>query len=140
MPPVSSSVYCKSHGDMLRQKSPVEEDLYGIMMSVSTESGINISEALERVWMALAGNRISSRRAATFGYLAQLILLSRPGAAETTEAVQKTLPAGKPNSSRPKNGTPIDEATLQALLAKLREKFPHKSELIPPGRNYNTRS
>ena len=141
LPTVSSSGYCRSHGDALRYKPPVEEDLYGIMMSVTTESGINMTEALEKVWMSLAGNRISTRRAATFGYLAQLILLSRPQAAETPQTAGKSQLSAKPNSSRPSNGKTIDEATLQALLAKLREKFPQRSERppIPPGRNHNQR-
>lgn len=140
--PALSSGYCKSHGDVFRLKEPLEEDLYGIMMSVTTESGINVAEALEKVWMALAGNRITSRRAATFGYLAQLILISRDDAKGLVDPARKSQPAPKPNSSRPSNGKAIDEATLQALLAKLRGKFPQRSERppIPPGRNYNTRS
>jgi hypothetical protein len=135
MPAVTSSGFCRSHGDLHRHKSPVEEDLYGIMLSLTGDSGLDVHVALQKVFLAFSGNRITARRASVFGYLAQLILLSAPqsdGANDAPSFKLKSAPSSKP----------IDEATIQALLGKLREKFPPNPERppLPPGRNHNLRS
>ncbi len=142
----SSGGFCRSHNDLNRRKPPVEEDLTGIMMSLTSESGLDLHKALEKVFLALAGNRISHRRAATFGYLGQLILLSDQEAAKNSQPVANAKPAEKSKPGRPSTSAgsakPIDEAVIQDLLGKLREKFPVQPQRspTPPGRNYNTRS
>ncbi len=134
MPAVTPSGHCKSHGDLHRHKPPLEEDLYGIMLSLTSESGLDVHVALEKVFLAFAGNRITARRASVFGYLAQLILLSAP---EPVDAATATTP----NSTSARPSKTIDEATIQSLIGKLREKFPPQPERrpLPPGRNHNLR-
>ena len=93
----SSGGFCRSHNNLNRRKPPVEEDLTGIMMSLTSESGLDLHTALEKVFLALAGNRISARRAATFGYLAQLILSSQQEAARKSQPAAGSKPLGKPS-------------------------------------------
>lgn len=73
--------YCQSHAALNRRKPPVEEDLSTeLSQFYSPDDGrLDVHRALERVFKAMAANRITTRRAAAFGYLGQLILLSRPG-------------------------------------------------------------
>jgi len=82
--------FCHSHAALNRRKAPVEEDLSGELAQFfcGPDSSLDVHRALERVFRALAGNRISTRRAATFGYLGQLILLSKPG--EESQSLSKS--------------------------------------------------
>ena len=136
MPAVTSSGFCKSHADAIRYTPPAEEDLSAIMLSLTGESGLDVHTALEKVFLALAGNRITARRAATFGYLGQLILLS------AQEPVEQSRPQSTEKTKPSRSSKGIEEALIQAALGKLREKFPLQPERppIPPGRNYNIRS
>ncbi|HET7106360.1 MAG TPA: hypothetical protein VFI38_06100 [Candidatus Acidoferrum sp.] len=82
MPSIPSlNGYCRSHGDLLKPRPPVEhnEDLLHEIGLFETDppSEEDVHRAMARVFRALAANRISTRRAATFGYLAQLLLTSR---------------------------------------------------------------
>jgi hypothetical protein len=82
MPSVPSlNGYCRSHGTVLKSRPPVEhnEDLLleiGLFND-DPPSEDDVHRAMARVFRALAANRISTRRAATFGYLAQLLLTSK---------------------------------------------------------------
>ena len=82
MPSIPSlNGYCRSHGDVLKPRPPVEhnEDLLleiGLFEN-DPPSEDDVHRAMSRVFRALAANRISTRRAATFGYLAQLLLTSK---------------------------------------------------------------
>jgi hypothetical protein len=72
--------YCRSHASHGRPKPFSEENLIAeVLQFVDPQTGhINVHGALEQVFRAMAANKISTRRAATFGYLGQLILLSDP--------------------------------------------------------------
>jgi hypothetical protein len=82
MPSVPSlNGYCRSHGTVLKSRPPAEhnEDLLleiGLFND-DPPSEDDVHRAMSRVFRALAANRISTRRAATFGYLAQIILTSK---------------------------------------------------------------
>jgi hypothetical protein len=71
--------YCKSHGSMERfRRTKVEENLEGdICKLFGPDSHLDVRAALERVFKAFSANQISARRAATFGYLGQLILVAK---------------------------------------------------------------
>ena len=82
MPAVPSlNGYCRSHGTVLKPRAPVEhnEDLLHEIGLFENDppSEEDVHRAMSRVFRALAANRISTRRAATFGYLAQLLLTSK---------------------------------------------------------------
>jgi hypothetical protein len=82
MPSVPSlNGYCRSHGTVLKNRPPAEhnEDLLQEigLFNDDPPSEDDVHRAMARVFRALAANRISTRRAATFGYLAQLLLTSR---------------------------------------------------------------
>ena len=82
MPSVPSlNGYCRSHGTVLKNHPPAEhnEDLLQEigLFNDDPPSEDDVHRAMSRVFRALAANRISTRRAATFGYLAQIILTSR---------------------------------------------------------------
>jgi|ERR1700686_3650838 len=82
MPSVPSlNGYCRSHGTVLKNHPPAEhnEDLLQEigLFSEDPPSEDDVHRAMSRVFRALAANRISTRRAATFGYLAQIILTSK---------------------------------------------------------------
>lgn len=79
--PAAVGNYCRSHADIYKRRPPVEEDLSSELAQYFSEkdASLDVHRALERVFKALSANRISNRRAATFGYLGQLILLSKPG-------------------------------------------------------------
>jgi hypothetical protein len=72
--------FCKSHAALNRRKPPVEEDLtYELSQFFSPENGkLDVHAAMQYVFKAMCSNRISTRRAATFGYLGSLILFSDP--------------------------------------------------------------
>jgi hypothetical protein len=73
--------FCRSHGARHRRKTRAEEDL-SAELSVffsGPDSSLDVHRALECLFKAFGANRISTRRAAAFGYLGQLILLSKPG-------------------------------------------------------------
>lgn len=81
MPGLSSlNGYCRSHAALNRRKPPVEEDLtYELSKFFSPENGnLDVHGAMQCVFKKLAGNHISNRRAAAFGYLGSLILFSDP--------------------------------------------------------------
>jgi hypothetical protein len=113
--PATDGNFCRSHAQLHRRRAPVEADLSSELSPYFSgpDSSLDVHRALERVFQALSGNRITNRRAATFGYLGQLILLSKPGGAGSqllskTELsrmcdVVTTLLHMKypPNSSRP---------------------------------------
>jgi hypothetical protein len=73
--------FCRSHGARNRRKTRAEEDLSSELSVFFSgpDSSLDVHRALECVFKALGANRISTRRAAAFGYLGQLILLSKPG-------------------------------------------------------------
>jgi hypothetical protein len=82
MPSIPSlNGYCRSHGTVLKPRPPAEhnEDLLQEIGLFENDppSEDDVHRAMSRVFRALAANRISTRRAATFGYLAQIILTSR---------------------------------------------------------------
>jgi|SRR5580704_1714681 hypothetical protein len=82
MPSVPSlNGYCRSHGTVLKSRPPAEhnEDLLQEigLFEEDPPSEDDVHRAMSRVFRALAANRISTRRAATFGYLAQLLLTSK---------------------------------------------------------------
>src|SRR5258707_943677 len=82
MPSVPSlNGYCRSHGSLLKSGAPVEhnEDLLqeiGLFPDAPPPED-DVHRAMSRVSRPPPANRISPRRAATFGYLAQLLLTSR---------------------------------------------------------------
>ena len=79
--PATVGNYCRSHAEVYKSHPPVEEDLsseLGQFFS-GTDGSLDVHRALERVFKAVSANRITNRRAATLGYLGQLILLSKPG-------------------------------------------------------------
>ena len=82
MPSVPSlNGYCRSHGTVIKSHPPAEhnEDLLQEigLFNDDPPSEDDVHRAMSRVFRALAANRISTRRAATFGYLAQIILTSK---------------------------------------------------------------
>ena len=82
MPAIPSlNGYCRSHASLLKSGAPVEhnEDLLQEigLFNEDPPSEDDVHRAMARVFRALAANRISTRRAATFGYLAQIILTSK---------------------------------------------------------------
>ena len=82
MPAVPSlNGYCRSHGTVIKSHPPAEhnEDLLQEigLFNDDPPSEEDVHRAMARVFRALAANRISTRRAATFGYLAQIILTSK---------------------------------------------------------------
>ena len=86
MPAVSNG-FCKSHDAVNRlRRTPVEEDLYSELTPFFGDIGshIDLRGALERIFKALSANRITHRRAATFGYLAQVILLAKHDAEQVS--------------------------------------------------------
>lgn len=84
--PATDGNYCRSHASLHRRRAPVEEDLSSELNQFFSgpDCSLDVHRALERVFKALSGNRITTRRAATFGYLGQLILLSKPGQESTS--------------------------------------------------------
>jgi len=79
--PATLGTYCRSHAGLHKHRAPVEEDLSSELgqFFCGTDGSLDVHRVLERVFKALSANRITNRRAATFGYLGQLILLSKPG-------------------------------------------------------------
>jgi len=82
MPSIPSlNGYCRSHGTVLKPR-PAEEHNADLLLEMGLfendpPSEDDVHRAMSRVFRALAANRISTRRAATFGYLAQLLLTSK---------------------------------------------------------------
>jgi len=102
MPAIPSlNGYCRSHASLLKSGAPVEhnEDLLQEigLFNDDPPSEEDVHRAMARVFRALAANRISTRRAATFGYLAQLLLTSkgskqiRQESHDLTKSLLKTL-------------------------------------------------
>jgi hypothetical protein len=102
MPAIPSlNGYCRSHASLLKSGAPVEhnEDLLQEIGLFENDppSEEDVHRAMSRVFRALAANRISTHRAATFGYLAQIILTSkgskqvRQASHDLTNAFLKTL-------------------------------------------------
>jgi hypothetical protein len=85
----SQGGFCRSHAPLMRRRVPVEEDLSSELEQFFSgpDSSLDVHRALERVFKALSANRITTRRAATFGHLGQLILLSKPG--EESQSLSK---------------------------------------------------
>jgi hypothetical protein len=75
--------FCRSHGQLekFHNRPPVEynEDLTSYIDPFTNDppNQDEVHSALARVFRALATNRISTRRAATLGYLGQLLLLKK---------------------------------------------------------------
>jgi hypothetical protein len=137
--PTNSTGLCKIHSKSLKPPAPVEEDLYVAMFDVTSESNFDAHAALKIAFRALAGNRISTKRAATFGYLAQLILLSDP----KSKIGQKESAALDSIPGKFAKSLPVDEVTVEKLLAELRKKFPAAESKpvpvkrpVPRGRNW----
>ena len=82
MPSIPSlNGYCRSHGTVLKPR-PADEHNEDLLQEIGLfendpPSEDDVHRAMSRVFRALAANRISTRRAATFGYLAQIILTSK---------------------------------------------------------------
>ena len=72
---------CRSHASLKRFHPPVEEELTADLAGFTSDlpSQDDIQRTIARVVQALAANRISTRRAATFGYLTQLLLQVHAG-------------------------------------------------------------
>ncbi len=128
LPSQSSSGFCRTHSNLNKPKPPIEEDLTTAMLHLTSQSDLDVHAALQIVFKALVGNRITNKRAATFGYLGQLILMSDPNhkmlAAKTDPDKFASIPGKFVKSA------PVDEATIQGLLGELRKKFPKHDE--PP--------
>lgn len=79
--PAAVGNYCRSHAEVYKSRPPVEEDLSAELAQFfsSSDGSLDVHRALERVFKAVSANRITNRRAATLGYLGQLVLLSKPG-------------------------------------------------------------
>jgi hypothetical protein len=80
--PATDGNFCHSHAQLHRRRTaPVETDLSSELSAcfAGADSNLDVHRALERVFQALSSNRITNRRAATLGYLGQLILLSKSG-------------------------------------------------------------
>ena len=77
----SGNGMCRSHASLKRFHPPVEEELTADLLNFTSDppSQEDVYRAVGRVIQALAANRISARRAATFGYLAQLLLQAHAG-------------------------------------------------------------
>jgi len=75
--------FCRSHGQLekFHSRPPVEynEDLTSYIDPFTNDPPTQdeVHSALARTFRALATNRISTRRAATLGYLGQLLLLKK---------------------------------------------------------------
>ncbi len=84
LPSPSLDGYCHAHAAQIkRSKVPSEEPLIGLLpQSEEPPTEDDIHRALARVFTALATNQITTRRAATFGYLAQLLLTTKSTAKE----------------------------------------------------------
>jgi len=63
---------CRSHASLKRFRPPVDDELTRDLPDFTSDppSQDDIHRAVARIMQALAANRISTRRAATFGYLA----------------------------------------------------------------------
>ena len=72
---------CRSHASLKRLRPTVEDELTADLPGFTGDipSQEEIHRTITRVMQALAANRISTRRAATFGYLAQLLLQAHSG-------------------------------------------------------------
>jgi hypothetical protein len=82
LPAVASlNGYCRTHAKMTSRPAPAEqnEDLTCHVTPFASDPPTEdeIHSALAQIFRALVSNRISTRRAATFGYLAQLLLASK---------------------------------------------------------------
>jgi hypothetical protein len=79
--PAAVGDYCPSHSNLDKPHPSLEADLSSELAQFFSQKdgSLDVHRALERVFKALSANRITNRRAATFGYLGQLILLSKPG-------------------------------------------------------------
>jgi len=79
--PAAVGNYCRSHAEIYKSRPPLDEDLSSELSQFFSQKdgSLDVHRALERVFRAVSANRISNRRAATLGYLGQLILLSKPG-------------------------------------------------------------
>jgi hypothetical protein len=72
--------YCRSHSTLNPERPPIEADLSSQMEKFYsfTNEDLDVHRALEEVFLSLAANRISYRRAASLAYLGQLLLMSEP--------------------------------------------------------------
>jgi len=72
---------CRSHASLKRFRPAPEEDAAPSLTDFASDppSQEDVQRAVGRIMQALAANRISARRAATFGYLAQLLLQVHAG-------------------------------------------------------------
>ena len=81
---------CRSHGQLekFRKSQPAEHNEYIYLEPFTSNPPTEdeIHGALSAVFRALAADRISTRRAATFGYLGQLLLLKK-GSKEARENI-----------------------------------------------------
>jgi hypothetical protein len=82
--------YCRAHATVKSRTIEREDDLSQDLpyLEGKTLSEQGIERALNVVFHAFAAKRITTRRAATFGYLAQLMLLSKRGTKLLPEAAQ----------------------------------------------------
>lgn len=72
---------CRSHASLKRLRPAPEEEAAPSLTDFASDppSQEDVHRAVGRIMQALAANRISTRRAATFGYLAQLLLQVHAG-------------------------------------------------------------
>ncbi|MGB7727049.1 MAG: hypothetical protein WBL50_03385 [Candidatus Acidiferrum sp.] len=85
---------CLNHARVESYKNePREEDISAELCSVdSYVTQIGIHHSLGKLFNALAGNRISVKRAASLAYIADLLLRSQAGAKEEARRWEEDLP------------------------------------------------
>ena len=131
--PASHGSFCRSHAQPARRRPAAEDDLSAELNPLFTgaDSSLDVHRALERVFQALSSNRISPRRAAAFGYLGQLILLSKPGE-ESQSLCKRDL----------NNLANVTLALLKAAYGPDSRRASDEAQATPPAaasRNYDPR-
>jgi hypothetical protein len=129
--PATVGNYCRSHAVLQKPRPPIDEDISNELAQYFSEKdgSLDVHRALERVFKALSANRITNRRAATFGYLGQLILLSKPGfdskaslsktdlhdlANVTCQLLETAYPTRSKRSASATSGAPAQSSGLNA--------------------------
>ena len=81
---------CRSHASLKRFRPAPEEEAAPSLTDFASDPPTqeDVKRSIGRVMQALAANRITARRAATFGYLAQLLLQAHAGIKADARMVQ----------------------------------------------------
>jgi hypothetical protein len=101
-------------------------DLTAALLHLTSQPTFDAHAALTIVFKALAGNHITQKRAATMGYLIQLILISDPNYRRHSPRIDPDKSSS--NSVKYVKTSLIDEENMQNLLAAVRKKFPKLAE------------